>query len=644
MSHQVVIKLDGVQFVPGFRFGFAQPCLLAKVSTTDHTRFSAGLEDCFASEVRQLLTNTKDDAGSSQNGRPYARLVATLAAMTCSMQDCVGLPVIGAGKVFSMGGKIALRAEGRAESLIMALPSFSPKAAELALRALLRLWSVFSQSASKQRLSEAERTLFDKTLDQISELGLKGTNQHRLLRAALRRKIPMISLPGGVWQLGWGHRARLFKSSISDAISAIGTAWAKDKVQTHLLLKAAGLPVPEQVVVRDVDAALKEAKRIGYPVVLKPADLDQGMGVESGLADEAQLIAAFARVTAHKRRVLLEQHVEGQDVRVNIVNGRFQDAIARFPAGVTGDGQLSVAALIAQTNTDPRRSIRRFADMRPIVLNEEARELLKLQGFSEHSVPEAGCFVRLRRAANVSSGGHTRGVSEELHKDNARLCERAAKLLRLDIAGIDLLIPDHKASWKSVGGAICEVNAQPQIGLTYPGIYTHLLDDFLEDQGRIPICLVVTDDPKSAQSIGKGLHAACPYTELRIAMEGELRGHVGDLGNSSTVRGALIDPDTTSLVIITSGESLERAGLPLDHVDLLWLADWNGVHTQLLQRLRSILPHMAPGEIFTDDKLLGLFEGQKLPQPYRFSFGDQDTITLAVAERLAGLIRGAVTC
>lgn len=644
MSHQVVIKLDGVQFVPGFRFGFAQPCLLAKLSIIDHTHVSAALVGRFATEVRQLLPNTKDDAGSWQNGRPYARLVATLAAMTCTMQDSVGLPVVGAGKVFPMGGKIALRAEGRAESSIVALPSFSPKAAELALRALLRLWSVYSQSAPEQRLSEAERALFDKTLDQISELGIKGTNQHRLLRAALRRKIPMISLPGGVWQLGWGHRARLFKSSISDATSAIGTAWAKDKVQTHLLLKAAGLPVPEQVVVRDVDAALKEAKRIGYPVVLKPADLDQGTGVESGLADEAQLIAAFARVSAHKRRVLLEQHVEGFDLRTNVVNGRFQNAAMRYPAGVTGDGALSVAQLVAQVNTDPRRSTRRFSVMRPIVVNDEALELLKLQGMSEASVPEAGCFVRLRHAANITSGGHTRGVSEEFHEDNIRLCERAAKILRVDIAGIDFLTPDYRASWIEVGGVICEVNAQAQIGLSYPEIYPYLLENFVEDQGRIPIGLVVTDDPKSAQSIGEALHAAYPYNKLRIVLDGELRGRVGNLGHGFNVRSALIDPETTSLVIITSGESIEREGLPLDHVDQLWLADWNGAHTQLLQRLRSILPHMAPGEIFTDNKHLGLLEGQKLPQPSRFVFGDQITITLAVGERLAGLSEGAAAC
>lgn len=632
----LAITLSGLQWLPGYRFGLRQPSLVARLDVVSHgpvpgvwgglfwEQISAGLPECYRS------------AGEAIANMPLQGLMHTLVRLVGAMQDSVGLPVVDVGQAIRLRPANQPERSGDRGTWILVLPSFGPRAAERALRELLHLLHARMDTEFEGLLTPEELGRFEAVLDEMSGLAPAGTNRHRLLRTALRRQIPMFELPGGVWQFGWGCKARVFKSSLSDATSAIGTSWAKDKVQTNQLLKQAGLPVPEQVVVRDLDMALREAERIGYPVVLKPVDLDQGLGVEAGLTSEEELRGAFLRVSTHQRHILLEKNIEGQDVRVNVVNGQFQDAIARYPAGMTGDGKRTVRCLVDEVNRDPRRSRRRFADMRPISLGEEALDLLKAQGLSEASIPAAGQFVRLRRSSSVASGGHTRGVSAEFHPDNARLCEQAAKLLRLDIAGIDLLIPDHRRSWREGGAAICEVNAQPQIGLTYPYIYEHLFDEFLDGSGRIPVSLVLTDDFESADAIHKALLDPTVRNGQKVVLEGALRTQLAAYGDGHTLRGALMDPDSTSLVIITNGESFGETGLPLDRFDLLWIADWRGAEAQLRQRLSLTLPHLASAEIFIEENLSVLFDGQLFTSSHELRFEERKAIELEVSKLRLG--------
>jgi cyanophycin synthetase len=244
----------------------------------------------------------------------------------------------------------------------------------------------------------------------------------------------------------------------------------------------------------------------------------------------------------------------------------------------------------------------------------------------------------------VASGGHTRGVTVEFHPDNARLCEQVAKLLRLDIVGIDLLIPDHLRSWCEGGAAICEVNAQPQMGLTYPEIYENLFNAFLDGQGRIPVGLVLTDNPGSAGAIREGLLTLSATPALRVVVEGTLMPKQDAYGDSPTLSAALINPDTRSLVVVSNGESFGQKGLSLDRFDVLWIADWRGTQAQLQQRLSLIFPHLASGQILIDEKLSALLDGQRHPSSDKFRFGDLNAIALAVGQRLAGLSGGPAAC
>lgn len=201
-------------------------------------------------------------------------------------------------------------------------------------------------------------------------------------------------------------------------------------------------------------------------------------------------------------------------------------------------------------------------------------------------------------------------MSEEFHEDNIRLCERAARVLRVDIAGIDLLIPDHRASWKEVGGVICEVNAQPQIGLTYPEIYPYLLKAFVEDEGRIPISLVLTDDAQTGRAIMQRFEAAVETSGLRLVEEGVLQAQNQRGALLQNTRAALIDPDCTALLILSAGAEFNRLGLPVDRLNHLWVPAWRGTAAHLRARLEAVLPHLAPGEILLDETLQHLLKSE----------------------------------
>ena len=611
------LSVAGLQPVSGYKFGLRQPCLLARVEIDASWDAPEHLDQQLREQVSIGLPEryrSQEVAGATT---PVGSLLEVVVWLVGIMQDSVGLPVVEPGKAFMLRDASPSASSRDIDHWLLALPSFAPRAAELALREVMRLANLLADDGGRSGFADHDMKALDVVLDEIAKLAPTGTNTHRLLRTALQRQIPMMSLPGGVWQFGWGCNARVFKSSLSDATSSIGTAWAKNKMQTNQLLRMAGLPVPEQIMVRDLEMALREAARIGFPVVLKPADLDQGLGVEAGLSNTTELKAAFKRVSARRRRILLEKHIDGQDVRINVVNGKFQDAIARYPAGVTGDGVRSVADLISATNRDPRRSERRFADMRPLTLNDEAHELLKAQGLGTGSVPQTNQFVRLRRAANVSSGGQTMGVSDELHPDNARLSEQVAKLLRLDIAGIDLLIPDHKLSWREVGGAICEVNAQPQVGLTYPKIYDHLFDSFLSGQGRIPVVFIISDDPEMepAPETFTALDQLAGVRLVKLERAGAPDQHATKL--ATQVRSALIDPTCTGVVLLSDGHEVLQAGFPVDRIDMLWVSGWTGSVADFRKRISNILPHLSPGDILVDEQINAACHALQLPPGFQ---------------------------
>ena len=339
-----------------------------------------------------------------------------------------------------------------------------------------------------------------------------GPSTQAILEEAIARDIPWQRLnSGSLVQLGHGKLQQRIRATMTSMTGSLAVDIASDKELTNRLLAAAGLPVPASEVVRNDDDAVRMARRIGYPVVLKPLDGNHGRGVAINLNSEDEVRAAFTEAYDQSRRgyVLVESFITGKDYRVLVIGGNMVAIAERVPAHVIGDGKNTVTELVELTNSDPRRGVGHEKVLTRIEVNAGAVELVRAQGFQMHDVPPEGEMVKLALTGNMSTGGISIDRTFEAHPDNVDIAEEAARVVGLDIAGIDFLCPDITQPVRETGGAICEVNAAPGFRMhTHPTIgepqyVAKPVVDLLFPPGtasRIPIVAVTGTNGKTTTS------------------------------------------------------------------------------------------------------------------------------------------------
>ncbi|MDR0770099.1 MAG: cyanophycin synthetase [Burkholderiales bacterium] len=323
-----------------------------------------------------------------------------------------------------------------------------------------------------------------------------GPSTACIVQAAAERRIPVTRLnDGNLVQLGYGARQRRIWTAETEHTSAIGEGIADDKDLAKRLLRSCGIPVPEGDTIADADAAWAAAQGIGLPVAVKPLDGNHGRGVVLDLAREEDVRAAFAIADAEGSGVIVERFVRGDEHRLLVVGNRLVAAARGEAAWVTGNGRDTVEALIdAQLNSDPRRGRSEDFPLNKLLLDEDPVIALELtrQQLTRNSVPAVGQRVLIQRNGNLSAD-----VTEKVHPENAELVALAARVIGLDIAGIDLVAEDIRRPFVGQEAAIISVNAgpgllmhlQPASGKPQPvgeAIINHLFPD-VEQCGRIPV-------------------------------------------------------------------------------------------------------------------------------------------------------------
>jgi cyanophycin synthetase len=302
------------------------------------------------------------------------------------------------------------------------------------------------------------------TLIRLAERRAFGPSTQAIIDEAAARDIPYMRLnEQSLVQLGQGAYQKRIRATMTSMTPALAVDIASDKKLTNQLLASAGLPTPRSEVVRSDDQAVVAARRIGFPVVVKPLDGNHGRGVSLDVRTERDVRRGFKRARDEARRgvVVVESFVQGNDYRVLVIGGRMVAVAERVPAHVIGDGKRSVAELVEATNQDPRRGIGHEKVLTKIKVDDAAIELLKKQGFALDDVPEEGAFVKLAATGNMSTGGISIDRTFEAHEENVDIAEEAARVVGLDVAGIDFLTPDISQPVRESGGAIVEVNAAP---------------------------------------------------------------------------------------------------------------------------------------------------------------------------------------
>ncbi|MFP5461576.1 MAG: hypothetical protein ACLGII_08355 [Gammaproteobacteria bacterium] len=418
-----------------------------------------------------------------------------------------------------------------------------------------------------------------------------GLSTIPILEAAYRRGIPFRHLGGGAYQLGWGRNSRRVERGAVDLDSAIGAKLSHDKRLTAQVLRAAGLPAPVHLQVRSADVALDAARRLGWPVVIKPVDRDRGEGVTVNVADEPALRAACAAAFALSPRALVERQVPGVCHRLHVAGGRLLIVSRRLPKSVKGDGRRTVAELIRAANEEEECKPP-WSRLKPYPDDALALDSLRAAGLALDSVPQEGCWAPLRPIQSVAWGGVVEDYTGTIHPDNVELALRAAEALGLSAAGVDVISEDIRVPWHESGAIVNEVNYAPQTTPSAAG--RHMLESFLDrycpENGRIPVEAVMGGASALALARARRQELSDQGVACYLAAAEGCLDPVGapvPLAAGSLfdrVRALLMRPDAGALVVAVQTGDWLRSGLPVDRFDRATVLD------------EALLPSAAGGE------------------------------------------------
>lgn len=420
-------------------------------------------------------------------------------------------------------------------------------------------------------------------LREIREDTRLGPSTGCIVEEAAKRNIPYIRLnKQSLVQLGYGIHQKRIRATIASTTSNIAVDIACDKEETKMLLEAAEIPVPRGTVIR-TEAGLEEAiAKYGYPLVIKPIDGNHGKGNTTNIINREQAQKAFEAAKAYSRSVIIERFITGFDFRCLVINNKFICAALRTPASVVGDGVHNIQWLIDETNKDPRRGYGHEKVLTQITIDQFTQKMLDDANITLEYIPKKGERVLLKPTANLSTGGTSTDVTDEVHPANVFMFERIARIIGLDICGIDVMATDLRTPVSENGGAILEVNAAPGFRMHIEpaeGLPRNVAEPVIDmlfpkgSVGRIPIIAVTGTNGKTtttrltahiAKSAGKKVGYTTSdgvYIQNQLMMKGDCTGPV-----SSTF--VLKDPTVDFAVLECARGGILKSGLAFQNCDV----------------------------------------------------------------------------
>jgi cyanophycin synthetase len=403
-----------------------------------------------------------------------------------------------------------------------------------------------------------------------------GPSTASLVEAAEERGIPWIRLNRySLVQFGHGKYQQRIQATTTGRTGNIAVELAGDKEETNEILRDLGLPVPEQRIVRREGDAVRAAKRIGFPVVLKPLAGNHGRGVSINLKTAEEVEVGFKKALEHGRTVIVESYIEGFDHRLLVVNGELVAAAKREPGHVVGDGKHTIEQLVDIVNEDPRRGVGHEKVLTRLEFDHQAERLLGKIGYDKDAVLEKDEVIYLRSTANLSTGGTALDVTDVIHPDNREMAIRAINAIGLDIGGVDFLTNDISLSHREAGGAICEVNAGPGFRMhvapsegTPRDVAGPVIDMLFppDSPTRVPIAAVTGTNGKTTTS--RMLAHILKMTGFTVGMtstdgvyiDGKLTVS-GDMTGPTSAHMILRDPSVDAAVMETARGGMLRSGL-----------------------------------------------------------------------------------
>jgi cyanophycin synthetase len=421
-------------------------------------------------------------------------------------------------------------------------------------------------------------------LREIRETVRFGPSTQSLLDEASLRGIPYIRLnAGSLVQLGYGVYQKRIEATTTEKTSIIATDIACNKRVTKELLQDMGIPVPLGFTVRHIDELEAVIEDIGgYPVVVKPLNANHGKGITVNLMTLEAVQVAFEAAQAFSPIVLVEKHVVGDDYRLLVVNNKLRAVAKRIPARVVGDGRSSIQSLIDEVNRDSRRGYGHENVLTQITIDDMTLRILETKGYTLDTVLAEGEVCTLKSTANLSTGGIAIDCTDIIHPYNTFIAERAAQIIGLDIAGIDLICPDIRVPINEIGGAIVEVNASPGLRMHLSpseGIARNVAESVIDmlfppgSQTRIPIIAITGTNGKTTTTrliahILKGVGMQVGFTTTDGVYIQNYQLAKGDMTGPYSARLVLRDPTVEVAVLETARGGILREGLGFPECDI----------------------------------------------------------------------------
>lgn len=422
----------------------------------------------------------------------------------------------------------------------------------------------------------------------------------RMVFEANRRGIPWWNMHPSLRSMvhmGQGIHGKRVSGSYTGETSFLATRLASSKFAVTRLMREHGLPAPRGELARTPRQAIAAARRMGFPVVVKPNGMDKGIGVAVGISDGAALDRAY-RAARPYGPVLIEEQLKGADNRITLLRGQVVAIGQNLSARLTGDGRSTVRELIDVENRNPLRGDLDHSVIQKIVVDDEMTRTVREQGHGLDGVPAAGELVLLRRWWRHAKDHTARDVTSITHPENLVLFERAARLIGLDIVGVDFITPDITRPWHEVGGGINEVNPTPGLNAHIRTGDTQILRQVLEasfpagTDGRIPLAVVVGPEASGVAARLEDLLARAGHTVGR-AGGGELRiggrRHVAARGEDLDEEGAVLrDPVVSAAILSPGSRAVRRRGLGVDRVPVTVVTGVTPGEEELVELLISV--------------------------------------------------------
>jgi cyanophycin synthetase len=527
------------------------------------------------------------------------------------------------------------------------------QAGRYAGRAAVRLCESIVETGS-YALRELEQDLSD--LRDLQANASLGPSTETLVTEAEARNIPWMPLSArAMVQLGYGVHQKRIQATLSNCSGILAVELACDKEGTKIMLKDAGIPVPQGTTIQffeELESAIADVG--GYPIVIKPLDGNHGRGITIDINswEEAEEAYELANKESKTRSIIIERFYKGSDHRILVINGKLVAVAERVPAHVVGDDRHTVEELINITNEDPKRGDGHDNVLTKITVDKTALGVLSRQGYRLETILDRGEIAYLRATANLSTGGIAIDRTDDIHPENLWIAERVAKIIGLDIMGIDVVTPDITKPLREVDGVIVEVNAAPGFrmhvapsqGLSR-NVAAPVMDMLFppDTPSRIPIIAITGTNGKTTTTrltahIYRQTGKVVGYTSTDGVYIGEYLAEKGDNTGPFSAAMILKDPTVEVAVLESARGGILRSGLAFDSCDVgivlnvaadhLGLGDINSI--EQMARVKGVIAEVVSADghaiLNADDPLVAAMNKQVKGKVAYFSMNPDNEI------------------